>query len=84
MASAGIDGRRQTVFQRSDAERAAEIRSQERTQSEGVDAQSLSRKLQGVQLTWSSIAAQKPRPNEASGPARKLTQSAPVVKYPKK
>jgi len=84
MASAGIDGRRQTVFQRSDAERAAEIRSQERTQSEGVDAQSLSRKLQGVQLTWSSIAAQKPRPNEASGPARNLTQSAPVVKYPKK
>lgn len=75
MASAGVDDKRQTVFQWSDADRAAEIRSQEQTQSEGVDAQSLSRKLQGVQLTWSSIAAQKPKPNQASGTAR---NSAPV------
>ena len=63
LASGGRDGgRKQTVFQRSEADRAAEIQSQDRMQSEGVDAQSLSRKLQGVQLTWSSIAAQKPKP----------------------
>ena len=81
MASAGIDtidGRRQTVFQRSDADCAAEIRSQEPMQSEGVDAQSLSRKLQGVQLTWSSIAAQKPKPNEAIGTGRNVAPAGSV------